>query len=189
MKICSIVALLLLSASICFAQAPTAALYTSSSDVYVGYVITVPDYGPKFSLGFNGGEIAYTRNVMRHLSVIASARGVFGSIYDVNQYSGTLGPKYSPLNGRIRPYATVQIGFSRQRSNRMYAGDHHPPLTGLDATYDHEQGLTYLGGGGLDLLLTHRLYWRAAQFDYQAQPWGRHTPFYSNFSSGVGYRF
>lgn len=188
MKRFSIAALILLSAAVCFAQAPKAALATSSADIYVGFVGTLPDYGQKFdSYKFYGGEVAYTRNLRKHVALVVSGRFVSGSTYSVSQFSGTLGPKYNFLTGRFRPYATAQIGYSYQNSNGMYAGDHHPPLK-RGAT-DDESGMTYLGGGGVDYQITKRLYWRVMQFDYQPQPWGRHTPYYSNFSSGIGFQF
>jgi hypothetical protein len=45
MKKISIVALLLLSATVCFGQATKPALYNSNSDVFVGYMATFSDYG------------------------------------------------------------------------------------------------------------------------------------------------
>jgi hypothetical protein len=78
-------------------------------------------------------------------------------------------------------------GFSVQNSDGFYAGDHHPPLPAGKAS--QESGLSYRLGGGADLQMTSRIYWRLIQFDIQPQPWGRHTPFYKNFSAGIGYRF
>ena len=40
MKKISILALLLLLATLCFGQAPKAALYNSNSDVYAGFIVT-----------------------------------------------------------------------------------------------------------------------------------------------------
>ncbi len=182
------VLLLLFSASLGFCQAPKAALNASSSDLYFGYITTSPDFGPQlFSYRFNGGEIAYTNRLTPRWAVIASAATVFGTVYDVTQFSGTAGLKFNFLTGRFRPYATTQIGFAYQSSNGMYAGDHHPPLK--PKTTDIEDGLTYRFGSGADLQLSPRVYWRLVQWDEQPQPWARHTPFYVNFSSGIGVRF
>ena len=193
MKKISIVALLLLSATVCFGQAPKAALYNSNSDVYVGYMATFPDYGGQWnSYRFNGAEVAYTRNLGAHWGVIASGAAVFGTIYDVKQFSGTAGLKYNFLAGNFRPYATVQAGYAYQSSsggpagNGLYGNDRHPPLK--PGTTDTEDGLTYRGGIGGDLQLSHRIYWRVVQWDVQPQPWARHTPLYNNFSSGIGFR-
>ncbi len=182
------VLLLLLSARFGFGQAPEAALYTSGSDVYVGYMATFPDYGNQFnSFRFDGGEIAYTKNLSSRWAVIASGAAVFGSAFNVTQFSGTAGVKFNFFTGHFRPYATAQIGGAYQSSDGMYAADHHPPLK--PKTTDVEDGLTYRAGLGADLQLSPRIYWRLAQWDIQPQPWGRHTPLYTNFSSGIGYRF
>jgi hypothetical protein len=149
---------------------------------------TFPDYGPNWnSYQFNGGEVAYTRYLGVHWGVIASASGVAGSVYDAKQGSATAGVKYNLFTGRLRPYATLQAGYARLSTNYMYANDHHPPLK--PGTTDIESGLTYRAGAGLDVQIKGRIYWRAIQWDVQPQPWGRHTPFYNNFSSGVGFRF
>jgi hypothetical protein len=187
MKLFCMAVLLLLTASFCFGQAPSVALSTSSSDVYVGYIYTNPDDGTFDALPLNGAEVAYTKNFGAHWAVIASGTGVFGNFYQVKEFSGTVGPKFNFLTGRFRPYATAQVGFAYQISNGMYAGDHHPPLK--NKKDEIEDGLTYRGGLGVDLQLSSRVYWRVLQWDVQPQPWARHTPFYTNFSSGVGLRF
>jgi hypothetical protein len=69
----------------------------------------------------------------------------------------------------------------------MYNTDHHPAIpTGKGTT---DSGITYRGGLGIDLQMSRGFYWRAIQWDVQPQPWARSTPFYNNFSSGIGYRF
>lgn len=180
--------LLLLTAAVSFAQAPRVTLFVPNSEVYVGYITTFPDYGAHYSsYRFNGAQLDYTKNYRPHLALVGSGAMVFGSSYDVKQFSGTVGPKVNLLTGRFRPYVTLQAGYAHQSSNGMYAGDHHPPLA--HRANDTESGFTYRYGGGLDIQVTHKLYWRALQYDLQPQPWGRHTPDYSNWGSGVGYRF
>lgn len=194
MKIISIAALLLITSTLCFGQAPAAALYNSNSDLYVGFMVTSPDYGPHlYSYHLKGLEAAYTRSLGTHLGVIGSGSYVRGTGYNVRQFSWTAGVKYSLFTGRFRPYATAQAGYARQYStdgpgdNGFYGGDHHPPLA--PGSRDIEAGLTYRFGGGLDARLSNHFYWRVLQLDIQPQPWARHTPWYWNFSSGVGYRF
>jgi hypothetical protein len=188
MKISCIAVLVLLMAAASFAQAPRAALSSPVSDIYVGYVATFPDYGAHFdSLRFDGVEVAYTENFRPHFALTAAIDATFGGPYSAKQVSGTIGPKINLLTGRFRPYITGQIGFALQNSNGMYAADHHPPvLPGASLT---EDGFTYRFGGGMDVQLRHKLYWRVLQWDYQPQPWGRHTPFYQNWGSGLGYHF
>jgi hypothetical protein len=156
--------------------------------LYVGYITTSPDFGPQlFSYRFNGGEIAYTKNLNRRWAVVASGAGLFGTVYSVKEFSGTAGMKFNVLTGAFRPYATLQVGYASLTATGMYNGDHHPPVPqGQSVTDD---GLTYRGGIGADVQLSPRIYWRAIQWDIQPQPWARHTPFYMNFSTGWGYRF
>jgi hypothetical protein len=188
MKNFCITGLLLFVSALCFGQAPKSAFYSSSSDVFVGYMATFPDYGTSFySLRFNGAEVAYSKVLTRRWSVIASGDGVFGSYFDVRQYSGTVGPKFNFLIGNIRPYATVQAGFAYQNSDHMYAFDHHPHLN--EKYRDIEDGFSYRAGLGGDVQLSRHVYWRAIQWDVQPQPWARHIPVYENFSSGIGYSF
>jgi hypothetical protein len=188
MKNFCIAVLLVVTAGFGFAQAPKASLNVPSTDVYVGYIATFPDYGRQFnSFQLNGFEAAFSKGLMPHLAVIGSGAFVFGNSYSVKQFSGTVGAKANVLTGRFRPYATGQFGYARQSSNGMYAADHHPPLA--PGTTDVEDGLTYRLGAGADLQMTPRIYWRLMQWDVQPQPWGRHTPYYQNFSSGLGYRF
>jgi len=188
MKKFAIAALIFSTAAFCFGQAPRAALYAPSSDVYVGYVATFPDYGAHFdTFRFDGVEVAYSRSLGNHWAVIASGVASFGSSYDVKEFSGTVGPKFNFLTGVFRPYATAQAGYSYQTSKGMYAADHHPPLTPKASST--EDGFTYRAGVGADLQLSPKFYWRIAQWDIQPQPWGRHTPYYTNISSGVGYHF
>jgi hypothetical protein len=194
MKKISILALLLLSASLCFGQAPKAALYNSNSDVYAGFTVTFPDYGPNWnSYNIKGGEVAYTRHLGTRWGVIASGAVEHGTVFafSATQYSGTGGVKFNVLTGRIRPYATAQVGYSHQSStgglNGLYGSSRHPPLA--PGSTDIEDGLTYRGGIGVDLQLTRRIYWRVAQWDVQRQPWGRHGSLYNNFSSGIGFGF
>lgn len=139
-------------------------------------------------LGTRGIRVrAYTRELGARWGVIASGAAVFGSFYDVKQFSGTAGAKFNFLTGRVRPYATGQAGYSWQSSNGMYANDHHPPLK--PNTTDTEDGFTYRLGAGLDIQMSRRISYRLIQWDVQPQDWAGHTPFYNNFSTGISFRF
>lgn len=188
MKKLAIAALILSAAAFCFGQAPKPALYTPNSDLYVGYVATSPDYGLHiYSYQFNGGELAYTKSLGTHWALVASGMGSFGTRFDVKQFSGTVGPKYNFLTGPFRPYATVQAGYAYLRSTDMYTMDHHPPLPATATST--EDGFTYRMGMGADLQVSPKAYWRLIQVDIQPQPWARHTPWYVNIGTGVGYHF
>jgi hypothetical protein len=186
-KLC-IAALLLLSAELCSGQAPSSSLNVPTLEIYGGYMLTSPDYGPSFnSYLLNGAEAALSKAMTPRFSFIGSVAYVAGSFRDVKQISVTVGGKYNFLTNRFRPYATGQVGFAYQRSHGFYAADHHPPLPVGPVTI--ERGFTYRVGGGLDMQLTQRLSWRVAQWDFQPQPWGQNTPIYQNFSTGLGWHF
>jgi hypothetical protein len=189
-------------AGVCLAQAPVPSLSIPNTEVYGGFVVTSPDYGGTWGShllhGFEGGvskalsERLWITGAVDFVWGNPSNPGPSGPIgLDVKQFSGTVGPKFFFLTGKFRPYATGQIGYSRQSSNGMYAADHNPPVpTPLPpGTRLVESGFTYRFGGGAEWQLTRRMYWRIVQWDFQPQPWGRSTPFYQNVGSGIGYRF
>jgi len=181
-------ALLPLMVIVSFAQAPGAGLHMPDSDVYVGYFATSPDYGyGAYVYQFNGAEVGFTKYVRPRLGIVGSASFQGGSSFNVKQVAGTVGPRFNLMTGKFRPYGTFQIGYSRQVSDGMYAADHHPPIAkGVSVT---ESGLTYRMGVGLDLQLNPHWYWRALHWDTQSQSWGRKNPWYTDFGTGVGYRF
>lgn len=194
MKNFCIAALLVVTAGFCFGQAPKSSLNIPTTDVYVGFIATFPDYGENFnSYRFDGFEGAFSKALTSRIYGIASGSFVFGSTYSVKEFSGTVGAKVNVLTGKFRPYATGQFGYARLSSsggpafNGMYGNDHHPPIPKGSSVV--EDGFTYRMGIGGDLQVTPKIYVRLLQWDVQPQPWGRHTPYYYNFSSGVGYRF
>lgn len=191
-KFCSLVlfaaTLLVVTAGLSWAQAPQPALNVPTTEVYGGFVETSPDYGAHFdSFLLHGFEGAFSKGLSERLWITASADYVWGTSFNVKQFSGTVGPKFYVWTKRIRPYATGQVGYARQSSNGFYAGDHHPPFP--PGTHTVESGFTYRVGGGVEWQFSPKLYWRILQWDIQPQPWARHTPFYTNIGSGIGYRF
>jgi hypothetical protein len=171
----------------CVAQSPGPALSVPNTDIYGGFLVTSPDYGPHWdSYLLYGAEADVSKALSRRLWITAAGDYVAGTHYDVKQASATVGPTFFFLTGKWRPYATGQVGFAWQRSHGFYAGDHHPPLA--PGAIDIERGFSYRFGGGVEYQFFSRLYWRV-QWDYQPQPWARHTPFYQNVGGGIGYRF
>jgi len=188
MKNLSIVVMLVLTAAFSFAQAPSAALYKPNSEVYVGYIGTSPDYGAGlFSYQLNGGELAYTRNLYSHFALVASGAYSAGNAFSGKLFSATTGVKFNFLTGRVRPYTTGQVGFAHLSATGMYNRDHKPPVANSRNIVD--DGLTVRAGVGVDFQVNPHVYWRVLQWDVQPMPWGRNTPYYFNFSTGVGYRF
>jgi len=182
------VALLFLAAEFCFGQAPGQSLSVPNLEIYGGYIVTFPDYGPDFdSRMLDGAELAFSKALTPHYTLIASAVYVAGSSVGVKQISVTGGMKYNILTGGLRPYLTGQIGYAYQHSHGFYAADYNPPLP--PGTVMEEQGFTARLGGGLDLRLTEHLSWRVAQWDFQPVPFGPNTPIYQNASTGLGWHF
>jgi hypothetical protein len=178
---------LLASAGMAVAQAPKPSLSVPNTDLYGGFLVTSPDFGPGFSSYLlKGFEGAYSRSLTERLWITADGLYVSGNSFDTREFSATVGPKFFLMTGKLRPYATAQVGFAYLRSHGMYSGDHHPPLA--PNALDIEKGMTYRIGGGVEYQVLSRLYWRA-QFDVQPQPWGRSKPYYENLGTGVGYRF
>src|ERR1017187_8308576 len=65
--------LLVVTAGVCLGQAPKSSLNVPTTDVYVGYITTSPDYGGGiFSYRLNGFEGAFSKGVSRHIALIAS---------------------------------------------------------------------------------------------------------------------
>ena len=152
MKNFCIAVLLVAMAGLCFAQAPQSSVSVPNTDVFVGYVMTSPDYGGGlFAYRLNGFEGAFSKGLTSHFAVVATGDIQFGDHLSIHatQFSGTVGGKYSFLTGRFRPYGIGQAGFAHQNSNGAYAND-------------VVDGLTFRMGGGADLQLTPKLYWRIA---------------------------
>ncbi len=194
MKKIAIALLLLASAAFCFGQAPGPAVSPlgSGSDVYVGFLATSPDYGAAgsggsqfFALPIYGGEIAYTKNLNSRWGITAAAAISGESTWNLKEFTGTVGPRYNVLTGRLRPYITAQIGYVYQSSGLYGTINNHPLGPGQTAS---ESGFAYRLGAGADLQLTRRIYWRIIQYDIQPQPWGPPTPWYQNFGGGIGFR-
>jgi opacity protein-like surface antigen len=180
----SIAALLLLTAALSFAQAPSPTLHNATSDIYAGYVVNVPDYAGDGAVHkLQGYEIAFTRHFGSRWGLTASGGQVISTGSNQNQWQFTAGPRFNVLTGRFRPYGTGQFGISNQDSDSL-----HPGV--LTAHFSRRNALTYRVGAGADYQLTSHLYWRMGQWTAQAVPWGRHaSSLFQNFSTGVGYQF
>ncbi len=112
------------------------------------------DYGSRKMLGITGFADIDTR---RRLGMEAEARWLeFHKTDNVHAETYSIGPRYHfDLGRRIEPYAKGLIGFGHFN---------YPYNLGTDSD------LVITAGGGLDYQLTHRLYWRAADFEYQYWP-------------------
>lgn len=183
MKKYFIATLLLLSAVFSFAQAPRPSIHIASSDLFVGYVADVPNFGARPTPGyFQGCELAYTvTDGDRWGWTVSGSQAI---AHDLNQWQLTTGPRFNFLTGRFRPYGTVQFGVSNQDSDQL----HFANSSRSRATA--ENSLTFRLGAGADYQLTPRWYWRVGQWAAQPVPWARHSSsLFQNFSTGIGFQF
>jgi hypothetical protein len=192
-KIC-LAALLFVTAGFCLGQEPKSSLNVPSTDIFGGFITTSLDYTPPpgiftgtSSFRVNGGELAISKRLTNHISVIAVGDGSTGSIAHVKQLSATAGVKYNFMTGKFRPYATGQLGYALQHSHSLYFEDHHPPQS--PHIPDVEKGLVFRLGGGADLQISPKFYVRLIQWDVQPQPVANNRPLYENISFGAGYCF
>ncbi len=188
MKKYSIAAVLLLFTSLCFGQAPKAAInYTPASDVFVGYVVNLPDFGSgDTSHNLQGYELAYTLHFNTRWGWTVAGGQTFRRIAPVaSEWQITTGAKVNLLTGRFRPYGTAQVGFSNQDSTLFHAGPF--PKTSANP----QNAFTLRVGAGADYQLTRGLYWRIGQWTAQPVPWSRYSSssLFQNFSSGLGFQF
>jgi opacity protein-like surface antigen len=183
MKKCSIATLLLLSAALSFAQSPKPSIHIASSDLFIGYVVDVPNFGASPTPGnFQGYELAYTLNHGARWGLTVS--GSQAIAHSLDQWQLTAGPRFNFLTGRFRPYGTVQFGVSNQDSDQLH------PANFSRAKASAENAITFRLGAGADYQLTRRLYWRVGQWAAQPVPWARHSSsLFQSFSTGLGFQF
>ena len=188
MKNFCIAVLLVVMAGVCFAQAPKSSLSVPTTDVFVGYIMTSPDYGEGlFTYRFNGFEGAFSKGLTSHFAVVATGDvSASATIYPSRDAIFGHGGRQVQLSDRPVPSLWHRAGWLRASELEWHVRQRSPSAAGPGHDVD---GLTYRMGGGADLQMTPKIYWRILQWDVQPMPWGRHTPDYVNFSSGIGYRF
>ncbi len=183
MKRYPIATLVLLSAAVSFGQAPGPSIRIASSDVYVGYVVNVPDYGARAAPNnCQGVELAYTLNHDARWGLSVSGSHTIATNRD--QWQLTAGPRFNFLTGRFRPYGMAQFGVSNQDSDQLH------PADSSSSKASAVNSLTLRLGAGADYQLTPRWYWRVGQWAAQPVPWARHSSsLFQNFSTGLGFQF
>ena len=112
------------------------------------------DYGGRKMIGVTGFADVDTR---RRIGIEAEARWLeFHRTANVHAETYSIGLRYHfDLGSRFEPYVKGLIGFGHFN---------YPYNLGTD------NDLVVTAGGGLDYRLTGRLYWRAADFEYQNWP-------------------
>lgn len=175
--------LLLISAALSFAQAPKPSIQIARSDLFIGYVVDVPNFGARPTPGnFQGYELAYTVNHGDRWGLTVSGSQAFA--HNLDQWQLTAGPRFNFLTGRFRPYGTVQFGVSNQDSDQLH------PANSSRTKASADNSMTFRLGAGADYQLTQHWYWRVGQWAAQPVPWGRHSSsLFQNFSTGLGFQF
>jgi len=147
-------ALLLASASVFHAQVVPAGrqgtLKLSAGVIGSGDTF---QYGSRKMLGVGGFVDAETTG---HFGIEAEGRWVeFHQTANVHAETYSIGGRYHLGFGRWQPYAKGLVGFAN-----------------FNYPYNYAQGryLVITAGGGVDFHLTHRIYLRAADFEYQNWP-------------------
>jgi opacity protein-like surface antigen len=178
-----IATLLLLSAALSFAQLPKPSIHIASSDLFIGYVVDVPNFGNRPIPGnFQGYELAYTLNHDARWGLTVSGSQTI--VTNRDQWQLTAGPRFNFLTGRFRPYGMAQLGVSNQDSDQLHPADSSRSKASV------ENSLTFRLGAGADCQLTQHWYWRIGQWAAQPVPWGRHSSaLFQNFSTGLGFQF
>ncbi len=112
------------------------------------------DYGSRKMLGITGFADIDTH---RRIGIEADARWLeFHQTANVHAETYSIGPRYHfDVGSRFEPYVKGLIGFGHfNYSYNLATGSY----------------LVITAGGGLDYRLTRRIYWRAADFEYQDWP-------------------
>ena len=115
-----------------------------------GYTL---QYGQRKMAGIAGFVDFDTK---RRLGIEAEGRWLeYHKTANVHAETYSIGGRYHFNVGRFQPYAKGLVGF----------GDFNFPYN-----YAHGRYLVVTAGGGLDVRLTHRIYIRAVDFEYQDWP-------------------
>lgn len=110
-------------------------------------------YGQRKMLGITAFADMDTK---RRIGIEAEGRWLeFHQTEDVHAETYSIGGRYHLDLGRFQPYAKGLVGF----------GDFNFPYN-----YAHGRYLVVTAGGGVDFHWTHRIYIRAADFEYQDWP-------------------
>ena len=146
--------------AICLAAAPARAQVVAQGD-QGGLIVTVGglatgatlQYGQRKMLGITGFVDADTH---RRFGIEAEGRWLeFHQTQNVHAETYSVGGRYHFDIGRFEPYGKGLVGF----------GDFNFPYNLATGSY-----LVITAGGGLDYRLTRRIYFRAADFEYQDWP-------------------
>lgn len=180
----SFACLLTISASVAYAQVAPSATHGQLSITAGGlFSAFQPDYqgsgvakaSPNELFGFGAYVDIHMR---RWLEAEAEGRwNRFNEYLSISQDNYLIGPKI-PIHEfaflHATPYGKVLIGITRMNFEYNYA---------------YGQFTTIAYGGGVDLKLTKRLYYRPVDFEYQQMPnWVRGTLSPYGFSTGFGYK-
>jgi hypothetical protein len=151
------------------------------SELFLGYSRTYLDTVPASSL--NGGNLAYTYFLSSRLGVTADGDASVWIKYGLGSAAFRLGPTYRFTNGRIVPFVDFLTGYEYLRVRQDVNGGWVPQGRSVTAS-----GLTYGGGGGVDVRLSRGWAVRAAQIEIEKMPVGAHGSQWLRLSFGAVYR-
>lgn len=115
-----------------------------------GYIV---GYGQEKLLG---ATAFFDADTLRHFGIEGEARWlVFHQTNEEHAATYAIGPRYYREFGRFHPYVKGLVGL----------GEFNFPYS-----YGHGSYLVVAPGGGLDFRITHRVQFRAVDFEYQVWP-------------------
>jgi hypothetical protein len=168
-----------------YAQTQREVLYDSlGSQVAVQYQYTDNSYfyrnldGSLSGTNLNGGSIEFANRHFYPWEIVSKVSYAKGAVLAQNLQSYTAGAGYTRGFGRFQPFVRLTAGIARTHSN--------------DAQYLYQPpnyGMTFIGGGGLDMRILNRWGVRAIEFDSQYVPYGSNSSVYRSFGSGIFYSF
>jgi hypothetical protein len=182
--------LIVLCGFILLSLIPTAAQIQNSSpyEISAGYnlrIFTQPNYA---RIGLSGGYVSGSYYILSRLSAAAEftasyrSQGING---DLSIYGGMIGPRIYPFkHHKITPFAQVLFGDGYYRNS-------YPAFAGFPAQTTTYSGLTWEGGGGLDITHSSRWAIRLIEVDYGQTRFFASPATQNNLRASIGiiYRF
>jgi hypothetical protein len=162
----SLLAFVLLSTVISVAGAdskssPAPALSNTSgqSELFLGYSFVKTDTSKTYYL--QGENFAYTYFLGPHVGITADGDFHVKPSFDLVSASGRVGPRVNFRSGRVVPFAHFLMGYNYWQVHGAFQSPQKTP--NLPLTVQH--GLTYGGGGGVDVKVSPSWSIRPVQCD------------------------
>jgi hypothetical protein len=177
-KLFVLTALLACSAIAWAQRGPTTAIGGSNGgDVTASYVVLVKD--TSFDIGYEGADFSSTKYLTRHWGFRAEADIEKMDTFAYREYGVRGGPVYRfKLSPNAQPYVQFLVGYARAKAdNHIFNG---PRV--------YHDGLSMLGGGGLDYRLRNGWFVRTGA-DIVDNTSGHFGSKYGRVTFGIAYHF